>query len=90
MTTLINNELSKSIRIQYLESLPSSELAYWLIHSFSPERYKDVDIQFACRLIYQREPLIAVELMYKLWAMFKREPGDKFWLNNVVLMNNRK
>lgn len=84
MNISINSELSKSIRIQYLESLPSSELAYWLIHSFSPERYKDVDIQFACRLIYQREPLITVDLMYMLWAMFKRQPEDKFWLNNVV------
>lgn len=84
MTTSINSELSKSIRIQYLESLPSSELAYWLIHSFSPERYKDLDIQFACKQLYKYHPQITVELMYMLWAMFNREPADKFWLNNVV------
>jgi hypothetical protein len=87
MTTSINNELSKALKIQYLESLSYGDLAYWLIHSFSPERYKDLDIQFACKQLYEYHPEITVEFMYKLWAMFGREPEDKFWLNNVVKLN---
>jgi len=34
MPTTIASELSKHLKIEYLETLPSSELAFWLINSF--------------------------------------------------------
>lgn len=92
--TSINSELSLIVKKQYLEQLSLGDLADWILHSFSPARYRagnrDV-IQFACELLYERsrKSLISVQFIENLWAMFKLEP-DRFWMNNVVKLDDRR
>ena len=72
--TSIASELSKVIKIEYLESMSASELAFWLIHSFSPERYHDKDdiIKEACGLFAHKvhDSKLAIEFVNRLWSMF--------------------
>lgn len=88
--TSISSELSRILKIEYLESLSSSDLAFWLINSFSPERYRDPSdvIEYACRLIYQQSqsPLIVTEFLDRLWGMFGLEPdyAPNIYMHNVV------
>jgi hypothetical protein len=90
MTTSINSELFKIAKIQYLESMNASELAYWIIHSFSPTRYHDKNdiMEYACMLLYQRSnsPLLIAQFFDKLWAMHGLEPeyAPNIFMNNVV------
>lgn len=89
--TSITDELVKVGKLEYLETMSSSELAFWLIHSFSPDRYRagnnDV-IQPAIKLLYEMSiaPLIIVEFYERLWGMFglKPDPAPHIFSNNVV------
>lgn len=73
MPTTIASELSKHLKIEYLETLPSSELAFWLIHSFSPERYRDSNdvVKAACQLMFKKsmQPTMINEFIERLWGM---------------------
>ena len=75
--TSIASELNHTARKMYIEAMNNTELAYWLVQSFSPERYRDKDdiVEYACRLLYTRSRTgIADEFINKLWGMFGVEP----------------
>ena len=88
--TTISNELTRILKIEYLESLSSSDLAFWLINSFSPERYRDPEdvMEYACRLIYQKShnPLIVTEFLDRLWGMLGLVPdyAPNIYMHNVI------
>jgi hypothetical protein len=79
--TTIDAELSRILKIQFLETLLPSELAFWLIASFTPDRYRAGDrdvIHYACGLMYNNgnsNELISM-FVTKLWAQFKIEPDE--------------
>lgn len=91
MTVSIASELSKINKIEYLENLPNSDLAFWLIHSFTPERFRadnrDV-VKFAIGLLYSRSPdkLLIAEFVNRLWGMHGTEPDHcpDIFKSNVV------
>jgi hypothetical protein len=74
---MISPHLHRSLKIQWLESLLAAEVAYWLIHSFSPERYNNPDdvIAYALTMLHNKSrcPKLADEFEAQLWAMFKME-----------------
>lgn len=74
--TSIASELSKVIKIEYLESMSASELAFWLIHSFSPKRYCDKNdiVNQACHILSQKinNPELFNEFIKRLWGMFEQ------------------
>lgn len=88
--TTISRELSRILKIEYLESLSGSDLAFWLINSFSPERYRDASdvIEYACRLLYQRsnDPHLIAEFLDRLWGMFGLLPdyAPNIYMHNVI------
>jgi len=90
MPTTIASELSKHLKIEYLETLPSSELAFWLINSFSPERYRDSNdiVKLACRLMFKKcsQPLIANEFIERLWGMHGQLPDR----DNVIYLKRNE
>ena len=95
MTTTIAKELSRYLKIEYLESMEASELAFWLINSFTPDRYRagsnDV-IEQVCKLLFHKAkaPLMIVEFFNKLWGMHGVEPDYMPWLMENVVPFKRK
>jgi hypothetical protein len=89
MTSHRNCDFFQILKFEYLESLPASYLAFWLIESFSPERYRDDKdiIKLAIRMLYAKAncPRLVDELVVKLWAMFGLEP-DK---SNVIKLERK-
>jgi hypothetical protein len=70
--TSIASELNKTARKSYIETMNNTELAYWLVQSFSPERYRDKNdvVEYACRLLYTRSRTSIVdEFIKRLWGM---------------------
>lgn len=77
MTTL-NLELSRVARLEWLNGMNAGDLAHWLVHSFTPSRYRDAQdvIEPACRLLYQKSnnPELVQEFINRLWGMFGQIP----------------
>ena len=75
---MISPDISRILKCAYLDSLSCTELAYWLIESFTPERYRAGDndvIQYACESLYKRmRSTIAAEFIERLWGMHGLEP----------------
>lgn len=93
--TLIARELSNFIKLEYLESMEASELAFWLINSFTPERYRAGDsdvVEQVCKLLYYKSnnSLIIVEFFDRLWGMHGIEPDYMPWLMENVVNFRRK
>lgn len=90
----VNKELSRFAYCEYLNTMSVNELVYWLINSFSPERYRNPDdvIEFAIRLIYfkSNQPELITELVRKLWGMFGLEPDPMNCLKTEVVSPFRK
>jgi len=67
-----------------------SDLAYWLIETFTPHRYrageKDV-VEYAVRRLYEINPdtLLAVEFFNRLWGMHGLEPDYAPWMHQNVV-----
>jgi hypothetical protein len=75
--TSIASELNRTARQQYIETMNNTELAYWLVQSFSPARYRDRGdvVEYACRLLYTRSRTgIVDEFINRLWGMHGLEP----------------
>jgi hypothetical protein len=73
---MISPDLHRSLKIEWLETLLPAEIAYWLIHSFSPERYNNPDdvIAYALTMLHRKaNTKLADEFEAQLWAMFKME-----------------
>ena len=83
--TSIASELSKFIKTEYLESMSGSELAFWLIHSFSPERYRNKNdiVEYACHILSQKmnNPELFNEFIKRLWGMFGEQSDS---VGNVI------
>lgn len=78
--TSINSELTRFCYIEYLNTMSNSELAYWLINSFSPTRYRDNNdvVEYACRRLYQISKTdIVTEFINRLWGMFGELPDHE-------------
>lgn len=80
---MLTKTQSKVLKLEYLETMSASELAYWLIHSFTPERYRDINdpVKQACEMLQEK----AIEFEYgqfifNLWAMHGLLPDS----DNVV------
>lgn len=88
--TSIHNELSKFAYCEYLNTMSVSELAHWLVHSFSPDRYRNSHdvVEFACRLLFfkSNQPNLIREFVGKLWAMFGLEPDPAPYLNSAKVL----
>lgn len=79
--TSINSELSRFAYIEYLKTFNASELAYWLINSFTPKRYYDKNdvIEWACKRMFELvSGELPVQFIAKLWEMHNETN------NNVV------
>lgn len=89
-TVSINSELSKFAYCEYLKSLEVSELVHWLIHSFSPERYRNSHdvVEFACRLIFfkSNQPELIRELFIRIWAMHRLEPDPAPYFKTAEIL----
>lgn len=75
----INSELTRICYQEYLDTLSTSELAYWLINSFSPKRYNDNHdvIKYACDRISQLiNNELASEFISRLWGMHGMLPPE--------------
>lgn len=87
---LTNRELRKFTYCEYLNSMSVNELAYWLINSFTPERYRNPDdvIDYAIRLIYYKsdQPELIRELYFRLWEMHKVEPDPVPYLDGARIL----
>lgn len=89
--TSVMSEICRFQKIEYLESMRASELAFWLINSFTPERFragnKDV-IETAIRILYQRslDKMLIVEFVDRLWGMHGMVPdySPEIFRGNVV------
>lgn len=85
-TLSITDELIRVNKLEYLNQMSVSDLAFWLIHSFHPARYRDPNdyIKQACQMIVDKSsyPDVAQGLIDRLWAMFDMPPDDV--LTNVV------
>lgn len=94
MKMTIHNELSRFAYCEYLNSLEVNQLAHWLVHSFSPERYRNPDdvIEFAIRLLYFKanQPELIREFIRKLWGMFDLEPDPADYLKTATVLPFRK
>jgi hypothetical protein len=94
MKMTIHNELSRFAYCEYLNSLEANQLAYWLVHSFSPERYRNPDdvIEFAIRLLFfkTKQPELIKEFVGKLWGMFGLEPDPADYLQSAEVLPFRK
>lgn len=93
--TSIASELLKIKRLEYLDSMPSSELAFWLIESFTPERYRagDADtIEYACKRLYEiaSSPMLASQFYEKLWGMHGLEPDKADFMHQNVVQFRKK
>lgn len=75
--TSVAEQVIRISKLEYLEGMSRNELAYWLIHSFSPERYRNIHdvVEPACRMMYRHgdEELIT-EFIHRLWGMHGLEP----------------
>ncbi len=94
MPTTINNELSRILKIQYLESLSASDLAFWLINSFTPDRYRDRSdvIEPAIRLLFQKShaPELLNEFVERLWGMHGLVPDYQASIENGKVVAFRR
>jgi len=70
--------------------MPMNELAHWLVHSFSPDRYRNSQdvVEFACRLLFfkSNQPELIMEFVGKLWAMFGLEPDPAPYLKTAEIL----
>jgi hypothetical protein len=88
-------EISRVLKIEYLESLSGPDLAFWLVQSFSPARYHDENdvIKDACELLYRRahNPVMTAEFLDRLWGMFGMEPDAVSYIhrNNIIDLKRR-
>jgi hypothetical protein len=87
--TSISSELFRISKIEYLESLPTCDLAFWLIHGFTPERYRDSKdvVKHACKVMYEKLPHdMTAEFFDRLWGMYGLEPdhAPEIFKTNVV------
>lgn len=83
MPASVNSELTRFCYIEYLKTFSSSELAYWLINSFTPDRYRNKDdvIQWACKRMYDLVANdIASEFNDRLWGMHGELPDNVVYL----------
>lgn len=88
---LVNdNELGRFAHCEYLNSMCVNELAYWLINSFSPERYRNPNdvVEFACRLIFfkSNQPELIRELFIRIWAMHGLEPDPAPYFKTAEIL----
>ena len=75
----INSELTRICYIEYLNRMSMNELAYWLVHSFTPTRYRDSNdvVEYACyRLTEINSADYVYEFINRLWGMFGELPGN--------------
>ncbi len=73
---MISPSLHQSLKIEWLETLLTAEVAYWLVHSFSPKRYNDPNdvIAYALEMLHRKaDTKLADEFEAQLWAMFNME-----------------
>lgn len=77
----MTNEMWCEIKLEYLTSLTGSELAYWLIHSFTPARFyagdKDVIVRaFSLLSDKTSNHIFTSEFIERLWGMHGELPHD--------------
>lgn len=69
----INSELTRFAFMEYLNSMSASELAYWLVHSFTPKRYNDSNdvVFYACKRLVKvsTDKELVSEFIARLWGM---------------------
>jgi hypothetical protein len=79
----------KKYKLEYLSQMSISDLAYWLIHSFSPSRFNNPDdyIKETIELLVDRvhNPALTNRFVDKLWAMHGMEAPS-----NVVQMKRKE
>lgn len=93
--TSIAAELLKIKRLEYLDSMSSSELAFWLIESFTPERYRAGDndvVEYACKRLYKiaSSHILASQFYEKLWGMHGLEPDKAGFMHQNVVQFRKK
>jgi len=94
MMTSISSELLRINKMEYLDSLPYVDLAFWLIHTFTPDRYRagnrDV-VYYACKLFYDRASSseLAVEFYERLWGMHGLKPDKAEFMHENVIQFRR-
>lgn len=84
MTTI---NIQKYLKLEYLESLSASDLAFWLVQSFSPQRYEDSEdcIREAIDLFKSKASSgLADEFVNRLWGMFGVSQNVKGVNNGVI------
>ena len=76
--------INKQVKLRYLEQLSRSELAYWLIHSFSPDRYADINdhVKEATELLGDDE--LSKEFVFRLFGMFGQSTQCGHGRNNQM------
>jgi len=77
----INSELTRICYQEYLDTLSTSELAYWLINSFTPMRYYDKHdvVEHACKRIKElvnHKNGLGEEFVSRLWGMHGMLPPE--------------
>lgn len=70
--------------------MSASELAYWLIHSFTPDIYRDINdpVKQACEMLKEKAgPELYGQFMVNLWAMHGLLPDA---VDNVIPFRRNK
>lgn len=87
---MLSKVQSKLLKLEYLETMSASELAYWLIHSFTPERYRDINdpVKRATEILQAKAgPELYGQFMVNLWAMHGLLPD---MVDNVIPFRRNK
>lgn len=91
MTVSIASELIRIQKLEYLEGLSLTDLAFWLINSFTPERFRagNADtIEAAIKILYERshDKLLIAEFVERLWGMHGLQPdySPNIFQDNVI------